>query len=343
MLRDVRSVRISRRSLSHAAPTLSCMALKRVYLDQRDWITLARQYYGRTDDKEIADVLAFVREASSAGIVSFPLSSVHYEETWRQRDPGRRQRLGAFMAEISHFHTIADAPSLLEAEVHTSLCEMVGLKPTNRPRPFGLGVAHAFNTDKLSLFAAADAERHVIAQIGAEALFEFREAALLVGPPERLPANGIALPTRKFAQRQLDFERETAQKLQGWGHNSDRAHRLVLAQESQDIVELVNDEAAGSRIDMWSYISSRRTLTEFMLSLAAKGAICRLRMSAHEDPRFRWHIGDLNDMTALGTAAGYCDVVVAEKRWGSILRRHAAHLHAKVTSNLREMPELALV
>jgi hypothetical protein len=50
-----------------------------------------------------------------------------------------------------------------------------------------------------------------------------------------------------------------------------------------------------------------------MLSLPAKGTVCRLGMSAHEDQGFRWHIGDLNDMTALGTAAGYCDIVVAEK------------------------------
>jgi hypothetical protein len=33
------------------------------------------------------------------------------------------------------------------------------------------------------------------------------------------------------------------------------------------------------------------------------------------DPNFGWHKGDLNDMTALGTAAGYCDVVVAEDHW----------------------------
>ena len=52
-----------------------------------------------------------------------------------------------------------------------------------------------------------------------------------------------------------------------------------------------------------------------MLSLPAKGTVCRLGMSAHEDQGFRWHIGDLNDMTALGTAAGYCDIVVAEKHW----------------------------
>ena len=169
------------------------------------------------------------------------------------------------------------------------------------------------------------------------------EMALLTGPPERLPVDGIAIPTRKFAQRQLDFERETAQKLQTWGHNSDRAHRLVLAQESQDFIEIVNKEVETTRIDIWSYIaSSRQMLTDFMLSLPAKGAICRLRMSGHEDARFRWHIGDLNDMTALGTAAAYCDVVVSEKHWGSILRRHAANLPSKVTSNLRDLPVLLL-
>jgi hypothetical protein len=40
------------------------VALKRVYLDQRDWIALARQYYGLADDG-LAGVLAMVREASA--------------------------------------------------------------------------------------------------------------------------------------------------------------------------------------------------------------------------------------------------------------------------------------
>ena len=40
------------------------MALKRVYLDQWDWITLARQHYGLTRDDGIAGVLALVREAA---------------------------------------------------------------------------------------------------------------------------------------------------------------------------------------------------------------------------------------------------------------------------------------
>lgn len=47
-------------------------------------------------------------------------------------------------------------------------------------------------------------------------------------------------------------------------------------------------------------------------------------------------------MIALGTAAGYCDVVVAEKHWASILNRHQDHLHARVTSNLLDLPTLLL-
>lgn len=318
------------------------MALKRVYLDQRDWITLARQHYGLTDDDGIAGVLALVREASAAGHVSFPLSAAHYIETYHQRDPGRRRRLGAFMAEISRFQTIAAAPDLLEAEVHGSISLIAGVAPTRRPVPFGRGVTHAFGGHAPPYFTDRALEKRAIAYLGADWVFEYFETALLTGPDERLPAGGIALPTREFAQRQLDFELDSARKLQEWGHNSDRAHRLVLVQEARDIVGLVNESSAVIGFDVGSILDSRKSLTAFMLSLPAKGTVCRLRMSGHEDPGFRWHIGDLNDITALGTAAAYCDIVVAENHWGSILRRHAAHTRARVTSRLRDLPELIL-
>lgn len=137
----------------------------------------------------------------------------------------------------------------------------------------------------------------------------------------------------------MDFEIETARRLRDWGHTSDRAHRLVLAQEAQDVLGHLHDNAGVLSLDLGS-LMTRENLTAFMLSLPAKGAICRMRMTAHEDKAFRWHIGDLNDMIALGTAAGYCDVVVAENHWGSILRRHSEHLRAQVTSNLLDLPGL---
>jgi len=313
--------------------------LQRVYLDQRDWVRLARQHYGRLEDEGVAGVLAFVLEASSTGCVSFPLSAVHYEETYRRGDPASRQRLGSFMAEVSRFHAIASPADLLAAEVRAAVRAYAGLGLESAPGAFGRGVAHAFGQPAQPYLRDPEARRRAVAQFGEDGLFDLFERALLAGPNERMPTAGIALPTREFAQRQLDFEKDTARRLRDWGHTSDRAHRVVLAQEAQDVLGPLNDTAAALGLDLRA-LMTRDNLTAFTLSLPAKGAICRMRMTAHEDQAFRWHIGDLNDMTALGTAAGYCDVLVAENQWGSILGRHRDHLRARVTSNLLDLPTL---
>lgn len=286
-------------------------------------------------------MLAFVQEASATWRVSFPLSAVHYKETLRRSDPASRQRLGAFMAEVSHFHTIASPVDLLAAEVRAGVRAHAGLDPEPAPRAFGRGVAHAFGQPRLPYLNDPETRRRAVARFGEEGLFLLFERALLAGPDKRLPTADIALPTRKYAQRQIDFEKDTTRRLKEWGHTSDKAHRLVLTQEALDVIDPLNDTAEELRLDLRS-LMTRDNLTAFMLALPAKGAICRMRMTAHEDPSFRWHIGDLNDMTALGTAAGYCDVVVAENHWGNVLRRHAPHLHAQVTSDLLNLPTLLL-
>lgn len=326
--------------VSADADSVTAVAFKRVYLDQRDWIALAKQHYGVTDDDGVAGVLAMVLEASSTGQASFPLSATHYVETYHHRDPHRRQRLGAFMAQISRFHAIASPVDLLEAELHQAICAVAGVEPEYRPVPFGMGVMHAFGKYGTSYFSDPEIERLATARFGAEKVFEMFETAIITGPDKQLPTDGIALPDRKASQRQVDFERETARKLRDWGHSSDRAHRLVLGQETADMLDKLNAVVAATGLDLKSVVNSRETLIAFVLSLPAKGTICRLRMSAHEDKSFRWNIGDLNDMTALGTAAAYCDVVVAEKHWGSILRRHSTHLRAQVTSQLLDLPRL---
>jgi hypothetical protein len=316
------------------------VSLTRVYLDQRDWIALARQHYGKTHDEDLAGVLALVREASTKGLASFPLSASHYFETYRIGDPERRQKLGRFMAQVSRFHTIASAPDLLPAEIEVSVCNLVGLKPRQPPVPFGVGVRHAFRRQALRFFDDPDLEKLATARFGVEGLHEYFESQMLIGPDERLPADGVQLPSNEYAQRQLDFERETARKLQEAGHTSDLAHRLVLAQEALGVVDLVNVSASNVGVNPVDLLTTRDDWIQFMLSLPAKGTVCRLRMTAHEDQTFRWHIGDLNDISALGTAAAYCDIVVAEKHWSSILRRHAGHLRAYVTSDLQELPAL---
>lgn len=319
------------------------VAVKRVYLDQNQWIALARQANGLSHDPGVADALTIVEAASRSGLASFPLSAAHYFETMKRGDPGSRQRLGSFMARISKFDTMASAPDVLSLEVRRAALSIAGkteLPP--EPRIFGRGFKHAFGQSAAEHFPTPDVVREVTKAVGADVVFELVETAMITGPDQRLPFQGIAAPDSSAAQRQIEYERETRDKLKAWGHSSDRAHRLVLVQECGDVLVLLNELVDQFGLDIKGLVGDRENLTAFLLSLPAKGAIIRLRMTAHENVQFRWQLGDLNDMTALGMAAAYCDVVVAENQWGSILQRHQPGLHATVVRRLRDLPDQLL-
>ncbi len=120
------------------------------------------------------------------------------------------------------------------------------------------------------------------------------------------------------------------------------ADRIVLAQETIDVVDYVPEALVpvgetNSRIP-----KSRAFWKDFVLSMPAKGTITRMRMTAHQNATFSWHIGDLNDMMALGCAAAYCDIVVAENKWGDVLQRNHRHLHATVITDVADLPRLLI-
>jgi hypothetical protein len=316
------------------------VVIKRVYLDQNQWIALAREENGVSHNAAVADALTVVEEAARSRHASFPLSAAHYFETMRRGNPGSRQRLGAFMARISKFDTMASAPDVLEAEVRRGALALVGARELPpEPQVFGRGFRHAFGKDSsVGYFQAGEVEIAAVRHLGAEKVFELIETAMITGPDQRLPFAGIAAPDDGAAKNQLQFERETRDKLVAWGHSSDRAHRLILVQECADVLNHLNSIINEFHVDLMSVINDREKLTSFLLSLAAKGAIIRLRMTAHENLQFRWQLGDLNDMTALGMAAAYCDVVVAENQWGTVLQRHQPILTAKIIRNLADLP-----
>lgn len=71
--------------------------MKHVYLDQNQWSYLSLALRGEPRTPEDATAAEAVRRSVAAGSASFPLSTAHVFETWKQHSAQKRQPLAETM------------------------------------------------------------------------------------------------------------------------------------------------------------------------------------------------------------------------------------------------------
>ncbi|GAA1056223.1 hypothetical protein GCM10017608_27210 [Agromyces luteolus] len=316
--------------------------MKRIYLDQLHWVALARVAMGIETSQSRRDVYDLVRYASENGLASFPLSAARYEETLKRGDPRSRQELGTVMHQLSRSHAMSGINELLRPEAAIALAAWHSLPAPPEPQVFGIGLKHAFGIPWMNYFSSEEVERRAVAAYGRDAVDNYFEESLITGPAERLPSNGIERPSDKWNQAQLDGERAITARISAAGHSPQRGRDIVMYEEGSHALNAVNELAAENGLPA-VMPESRDDVERIVYSMPSKAALTRMRMSAHENERFKWELGDLGDLTGLAPAAAYCDVVVTEKKWGSILTRHQQHLKARITTRLEDLPDLLLV
>ena len=163
--------------------------MRRVYLDQAEWIAFSKAAVGRPSDPRVAEALEIARFGVEHGLVRFTLSSTTYIETmnvrqWRQREP-----LARVMGELSRYETIANQRLLLAMELDFALQKRFGRPSTVRTVPvFGFGIAHAFGQRDLEQVQSTELRTRLQAdRLLADWVRLHREEAMLAGPPEDFP------------------------------------------------------------------------------------------------------------------------------------------------------------
>ena len=181
--------------------------------------------------------------------------------------------------------------------------------------------------------------RSLVTREGEAAVRNKLELEMLRGPNFTLLHGDMQAPQQVGGQRQHDLELEVEQKLVIHGRSGDMANRIVMTQETLELAGAIPEDLIPEGTTQSRIPKARKFFADFVLSLPAKGTITRMRMTGHQNPNFVWALGDLNDMMALGTAAAYCDIVVAEKKWGDVLQRHRRHLRARVITDVAGLPQ----
>jgi hypothetical protein len=307
----------------------------RVYLDQWVWISLAQQHWGKRDTVDGRAALDAVMEARDAG-VEFPLSGVHYRETYRRVNVESRDRLARFMVAVSRLHSLACLSSVTPPELDLALQSRFG-KP-RRPRRLqvhGRGVRHIFRD-----LGAYEEIMRIHASTGAP--LDYIEYMILSGPDYDDPDNKSVRPDYRFSSKTREAEEDLARRWEGIP--DDLRERAVSATQLLDIKDELDNALALAEIPLDEFLSIKgeqgEGLAEFLESIPTIDVLMAIRRGAHRAVGRKWSDTDQDDFAALAVAVSYCDVVVGEHRWIHLLR--AAGIDNKyettLVSRLKELP-----
>jgi hypothetical protein len=120
----------------------------KVYLDQNKWIQLARVINGVENDDEIAKIPKLI----SDGVMTFPLSAIHYLETARITQSERRAKLGKVMWKASKGETIAASRNLIILDIELYLKQIFPQIIVEPLDIFSKGICHAFGMEIMTKY-----------------------------------------------------------------------------------------------------------------------------------------------------------------------------------------------
>jgi len=318
-------------------------SVKRVYLDMKDWINLGRAYHGRPDGARYQDALLVAQAGVEAGLVSFPLSSAHYQELGRRSDWRSRHRLAEVMELLSRFHTMASLLELVPAELDRALQARFGRPTQPLPlQPFGMGVRFAANDPELRYKAPASLPVGVN-RFEMEGALEIPfERLMLRGPAEdgKFPWDE-ASPTTDVDEAYATGQNERATMLRAQGYaKGDKLTRATLGKVFVDILEPFNEALRRAGVSPDEF-TTRGELTSLLRTVPTEWIIHEFERARHASEG-TWERGDLTDVCALSVAVVYCDVVVTEKQWVHILRQAGLDEDngTVVTHDVADLPEI---
>jgi hypothetical protein len=286
-----------------------------------------------------------LKKAVDDGRARFPLSAAHYYETGKQRDRKKRMELATTMARLAGTLRIAPAHTIVPWEIQRALVEVFDL-PHAIPdlELFGDGVAHAFSAPTLCYSAPTEWHGIPLASEWQEELQRragqaFEAMILASVTPEGMPNEmRIAMHDVKNLtdDRFVQGQEEVATAVKQRGRH--RLEDIMLATAYTDIRRPIAEASYSLGLQPEQIGHNWRRILE---AIPSRWVEMKLRHQRQANPQKAWQGNDLNDVTALAIAVPYCDLVITEKSWASMLTaaKVPERFETTVTRSLHDLAE----
>ncbi len=121
-----------------------CLMPKRIFLDSRDWIQLARISKGKEPDPILINVYKKIKEFSDSGEIIFPFSMFHLEDMIKNTNKKQRDDIIDTMVEISKGCVMKPFLLFREKEIENAILRLLDLNPIHdiKSQIIGRGIAY---------------------------------------------------------------------------------------------------------------------------------------------------------------------------------------------------------
>jgi hypothetical protein len=294
-----------------------------IYLDQKDWICLARQHYIRSQgikSKRLSNVLL---SAADRNLAIFPLSLVHFDETLHRLNKRSRIQLASFMIKASKGYTMFPGGStFMEIECRQAARKILGL-PTIDLNKFviGKGISHMVGA-KGELVRKPGTKGPELSEKTKQKILEYVESpqTMLKLLKSQNLANQALLMKERHLETITEMERIREKNLRITDKNL--RYRACLV---EFFVSTTGPWLAEMHVELNlpkdAIVNKNWTRREFQRFFEDMPSLfCLFALSYRRDQLIQRpiDINDINDIWALSMAIPYCDIVVTESMWASI-------------------------
>jgi hypothetical protein len=319
-----------------------------VYLDQNKWIDLSHAYYGIKDGEKFVETLKLIQYAVDHGIARFPISAAHIIETIEHGNIERRKRLARIMVEISQGLTIAPKEKITPFELEIALARMFNKAVISLPPEiFGLGIGFIWGISGLGLLEnglpllmrgmdeEASAELDMRANLVKGAMdsliyfFEQKDEVLRKEVTQRY---------NKDMKINAEYVDKTRKEYKNY--NKEKRYLIYasgLINDPQDSLH-VSLIKMGLTLDMFLSIG-KDGIKAFYEAIPTLNVMIELARERDNDHNKKISENDATDISFLSVAIPYCDIIVTERFWSSLIEKKKLNTKYK-TVILRDLCDL---
>jgi hypothetical protein len=297
--------------------------IKRLYLDSRDWINLARISNGKEKDPVLINVYEKIRKLSNASKVIVPFSMFHLEDVMKNSNQKQREELIDFIISISNGYVMKPFREYFKKEIENAIFNHLGANPIHDVKSQIIGQGIAYLAGQEYFITSPDSK---IQKFLDEKNDELRNLANSIETMKKLLKQEDFSSFIKNGRKEyvklasiLENKRQLRLKLDKTLRYKegivDYFFNIVIPQMAEI---LLNNKIKKDAISF----KTKEDIELFLERMPSINSFYRLSFARDEEsPERKIQPNDLLDISHLAGAVPYCDIVVMEKMFASLCRK----------------------